>query len=192
MTTIKQAKPWLVHFHSSWNKNVNMWTTPLWHSAHLETSKKIQSRKNINPTERLKWSSVFFFSDRNLPDLKITLFIAMLLLEFHGRIHGKRGASRAQPKSEPLPSTDKCAASSLPDSSTVPCPLGVAIASWSKVITWPPPCRILRRAPSVTLRAHTLRERTTSQSETQAWTTPEKVRAIPHSGIGSRGKKEKN
>ena len=41
----------------------------------------------------------------------------------------------------------------LPDSSTVPCPLGEAKASWSKVITWPPDFRILRRAPSVTLRA---------------------------------------
>lgn len=41
----------------------------------------------------------------------------------------------------------------LPDSSTVPCPLGEAKASWSKVITWPPAFRILRRTPSVTLRA---------------------------------------
>lgn len=35
----------------------------------------------------------------------------------------------------------------------MPCPLGAARASWSKVITWPPAFRILRRAPSVTLRA---------------------------------------
>lgn len=35
----------------------------------------------------------------------------------------------------------------------MPCPLGEAKASWSKVITWPPAFRILRRAPLVTLRA---------------------------------------